>query len=105
MNPALAGVALAVVIGAVVAGSARNARTAILGLVAVMLFGAFLVFTGIKLAVHKETEIHPERNPVLRLFRRIMPVTEGYEGQRFFVRRGGRLFHRDERTHDRRSMP
>lgn len=42
MNPALAGVALAVVIGAVVAGSARNARTAILGLVAVMLFGAFL---------------------------------------------------------------
>ena len=42
MNPALAGVALAVVIGAVVAGSARNARTAILGLVAVLLFGPFL---------------------------------------------------------------
>ena len=42
MNPALAGVALAVVIGAVVAGAARNARTAILGLVAVLLFGPFL---------------------------------------------------------------
>lgn len=42
MNPALAGVALAVVVGAVVAASARNARTAILGLVAVMLFGSFL---------------------------------------------------------------
>jgi hypothetical protein len=42
VNPALAGVALAVVIGAVVACSARNARTAILGLVAVLLFSAFL---------------------------------------------------------------
>lgn len=42
MNPALAGVALAVVIGAVVAGSARNARLAILGLAAVLLFGPFL---------------------------------------------------------------
>jgi hypothetical protein len=42
VNPALAGVALAVVIGAVVAGSARNARTAILGLAAVLLFGPFL---------------------------------------------------------------
>ena len=42
MNPALAGVALAVVIGAVVAGSARNARTALLGLLAVLLFGPFL---------------------------------------------------------------
>jgi hypothetical protein len=42
VNPALAGVAVAVVIGAVVAGSARNARTALLGLVAVMLFCPFL---------------------------------------------------------------
>jgi hypothetical protein len=42
MNPALAGVALAVVVGAVVAGSARNARTAILGLIASLLFGPFL---------------------------------------------------------------
>jgi len=42
VNPALAGVALAVVVGAVVAGSARNARSAILGLVAVLLFGPFL---------------------------------------------------------------
>ena len=42
MNPALAGVALAVVVGAVVAGSARNARSAILGLVVSLLFGPFL---------------------------------------------------------------
>jgi hypothetical protein len=42
MNPALAGVALAVMVGAVVAGSARNARSAILGLVASLLFGPFL---------------------------------------------------------------
>ena len=54
-------------------------------------FGAFLIFTGIKLALRKEEEVHPERNPVLRLARRILPVTPGYEGQRFFIRRHGRL--------------
>jgi tellurite resistance protein TerC len=55
------------------------------------IFGAFLVYTGIKLAVHKETEVHPERNPVIRLFRRFMPVTDTYQKERFFVRQGGKL--------------
>lgn len=54
-------------------------------------FGAFLIFTGIKLARGGETEIDPERNPLIRLFRRIMPVTEHLEGERFFVRRAGVL--------------
>jgi tellurite resistance protein TerC len=40
----------------------------------------------------QDKEIHPERNPVLRLFRRLMPVTEGYEGGHFFVKRGARRF-------------
>jgi tellurite resistance protein TerC len=56
----------------------------------IYVFGAFLVLTGIKMALAKDKEIHPERNPVLRLFRRWMPVTEQYEGDRFFVRRDGR---------------
>jgi len=56
----------------------------------IYLFGAFLVITGIKMALAKDKEIHPERNPVLRLFRRWVPVTEQYEGDRFFVLREGR---------------
>lgn len=56
----------------------------------VYVFGAFLIFTGIKMARQRGKEIHPEKNPVLRLFRRLMPVTERYEGAAFFVRRAGR---------------
>jgi tellurite resistance protein TerC len=52
----------------------------------IYVFGAFLVFTGIKMAVHDDVEIEPEANPVLRLIRRLVPVTRTYEGQRFFVR-------------------
>ena len=57
----------------------------------IYLFGAFLIFTGIRMALHRGEEIHPEKNPVLRLVRRLMPVTPGYEGHHFFVRRAGRL--------------
>src|ERR671923_503416 len=57
----------------------------------IYIMGGFLVLTGIKMALQKGEEINPERNPVLRLFRRVMPVTESYEGGRFFVRRGSRL--------------
>lgn len=56
------------------------------------LLGAFLVFTAAKLALQKETEVHPERNPVLNLARRIFPVTSNYVGGRFFIRRDGRKF-------------
>ena len=58
----------------------------------IYIFGAFLILTGIRMATQKDKEIHPERNPVLRLFRRLMPVTENYEAGKFFVRRGGRNF-------------
>src|SRR5262249_33921090 len=58
----------------------------------VYVMGGFLVLTGIKMATQKDQEINPERNPVLRLVRRLLPVTEDYEGGRFFVRRSGRLF-------------
>lgn len=58
----------------------------------VFLFGGFLIYTGIKLLTEHGKEIHPDSNPVLKLFRRLMPVTEKYEGGKFFVRRDARLF-------------
>jgi tellurite resistance protein TerC len=56
------------------------------------ILGAFLVITGAKLLRAKQEEIHPEHSPVLRLARRVFPITENYEGASFFVRREGRLF-------------
>lgn len=56
----------------------------------VYVFGFFLVYTGIRMARHKDSDVDPGRNPLLRLLRRIMPVTEGYRGQRFVVREGGK---------------
>lgn len=57
----------------------------------IYIFGAFLIFTGVRMAFHKNEEVHPERNPLIRLFRRMMSVTEQYEGDKFFVRRAGVL--------------
>jgi tellurite resistance protein TerC len=57
----------------------------------VYVFGAFLVITGIRMATQRTEEIHPERNPVLRLVRRLFPVTKRYQGSRFVVRRMGRV--------------
>ncbi len=56
----------------------------------IYLFGAFLVFTGIKMIVKRAEEIHPERNPVVRWFKKLMPVTPDYHGDKFFVRQGSR---------------
>lgn len=53
------------------------------------LFGAFLVYSGFSMLRQGRTEIHPEKNPVLRLFRSVFPVTSDYEGGKFFVRRAG----------------
>jgi tellurite resistance protein TerC len=55
----------------------------------IYVFGAFLIYTGIQLFRQKEQEIHPEHNPVLKLFRRWMPVTKDYVGGRFTVREQG----------------
>lgn len=56
----------------------------------VYVFGGFLIFTGIRMALHRNEELHPEKNPVVRLFRRLVPVTDTYEGERFLIRRAGR---------------
>jgi tellurite resistance protein TerC len=53
-------------------------------------FGVFLVVTGIRIARHTAVEIHPERNPALRLLRRVVPITPDYRGTRLVVREGGR---------------
>jgi tellurite resistance protein TerC len=55
----------------------------------IYVFGAFLVYSGIRLFFQEEAEIHPEKNPVLRLFRRWVPVTKDYVGNKFFVRSSG----------------
>jgi tellurite resistance protein TerC len=57
----------------------------------IYIFGAFLIFTGIRMATHKDEELHPERNPAVKYFRTFMPVTETFEKDHFFVRRAGKL--------------
>ena len=54
------------------------------------LFGAFLVYTGLKMALGKERAVEPEHNPVFRFVRRFLPVVSEYRGQAFVVREGGR---------------
>ncbi|MBE0541876.1 MAG: TerC family protein [Verrucomicrobia bacterium] len=55
----------------------------------IYVFGAFLILTGIKMIVKREEEIHPERNPVVKWFKNLMPVTSDYREDRFFVRENG----------------
>jgi tellurite resistance protein TerC len=59
----------------------------------IYVFGAFLVITGIRMATQTERAIEPESNPVIRLVRRFIPVSNAYQGQRFFTRQeiGGRM--------------
>ena len=53
-------------------------------------FGAFLLVTAVRIARHQETEVHPERNPVLKLLQRVVPSTNEYDGQKMFTRRTGK---------------
>jgi len=55
----------------------------------IYVFGAFLILTGIKMIVKREEEIHPERNPLVRWFKKLMPVTNDYRGDKFFVKENG----------------
>ena len=58
----------------------------------IYVFGGFLIFTGVQMLRAGDEQTDPENNPVIRLVRRILPVTDDYEEQRFFVRRQGKLF-------------
>jgi tellurite resistance protein TerC len=56
----------------------------------VYVFGALLIGSGVKMAMDRGVEIHPERNPVLRLARRVLPITKDFVGGRFFTVEAGR---------------
>ena len=57
----------------------------------IYIFGAFLIFTGIRMAWHQDENVQPDKNPVVRFFRKFMPVTESFEKDKFFVRRAGKI--------------
>ena len=56
------------------------------------LFGAFLVFTGIKLLVQRDGEVHPERNPIFQLFQRFVPSVDDYRSEHFTVVEAGKRY-------------
>lgn len=58
----------------------------------IYIFGAFLIFTGIKMAFEKEKKLEPEKNIVLRLFRKFFPVTKQYREGKFFVKENGKIY-------------
>jgi TerC family integral membrane protein len=55
----------------------------------IYVFGIFLVYTGLRLLRSSDSDVQPEHNPILRAFRKFMPVTKDYEGGKFFVRHQG----------------
>jgi tellurite resistance protein TerC len=57
----------------------------------IWIFGGFLILTGVKMLFAPEISIHPDRNPVLRLFRKLAPVTSEPHGQKLFVRLKGKI--------------
>ena len=58
----------------------------------IYLFGGFLVFTGVRMLKGAEIEVHPERNPIVRLFQKYVPLTSQYSGARFWIRQGKRSY-------------
>lgn len=55
-------------------------------------FGAILVISGMKLFKEEEKEIHPDENPVIKLFTRMAPISKGYDSGRFFLKQNGKFF-------------
>ena len=58
----------------------------------ILVFGAFLIFTGVKMMFTDDAKVEPDKNLLMRLFRRFVPVTHELEGQHFFVRKLGRVY-------------
>ena len=56
------------------------------------IFGAILLVSGWKMMMHKEIEVHPEKNFFIRIARRLFPVESGYESQKFIVKKNGKIF-------------
>ncbi len=58
----------------------------------IYIFGAFLVFTGIKMYFQKNEGIDPDKNPVVRFFKKFIPVTDEYNKEKFFLIKNGKRF-------------
>jgi tellurite resistance protein TerC len=58
----------------------------------VIIFGGFLVFTGIRMLFHEETEVDPEKNVVVKFLRRFLPVTHSLQGDKLIIRQNRRLY-------------
>ncbi len=58
----------------------------------IYLFGVFLVYTGYRMFSEQDKKMEPEKNPVIRFFRKLMPVTPQLEGDKFFVRQAGKTY-------------
>ena len=58
----------------------------------IYLFGVFLIYTGYKMFSEKDKKMEPEKNPVIKFFRKILPVTNQLEGDKFFVRQAGKVY-------------
>lgn len=57
----------------------------------IFIFGGFLIISGIRIATHDESKADPTRNPIVRIFKRFVPSTDEYDGQKFFTRKNGKL--------------
>ncbi len=58
----------------------------------IYVFGAFLVYTGIKMGVSGDSKVDPDKNPILKLVRRFIPLTKNYRNGHFFVKEAGKKF-------------
>jgi tellurite resistance protein TerC len=58
----------------------------------IYIFGAFLIFTGIRMLLDKDKKIEPEKNPVIKLFRKLIPTTSELHDDKFFIRKDGKRF-------------
>lgn len=58
----------------------------------IYIFGALLIFTGIKMFNHSSTQIDPDKNPVLKFFKKFMPVTQTLHDDKFFIKIDGRQY-------------
>ena len=57
----------------------------------IYVFGAFLIYTGFRMASQKDEKLNPDQNGLIKFLRKVMPVTDAYEGDKFFIRRAGKL--------------
>lgn len=58
----------------------------------IYIFGGFLVYTGIRMLTSGDLKIDPEKNPLVKLARKVMPITPSFEGDRFFVKQEGKTW-------------